>query len=37
MDWIDLAVDDDPSGSIKLWEVPERLHNYQILKTGPAP
>jgi hypothetical protein len=48
MDWIDLAQDRDqwegscehgnePSGSIKCWEVLEWLHNWRILKKGSAP
>jgi hypothetical protein len=46
MDWIDLAQDRDqgrtcergnePSGSIKRWEVLEWLHNWQLLKIGSA-
>jgi hypothetical protein len=27
----------EPSGSIKCWEVVEWLHNWRILKKGPAP
>jgi hypothetical protein len=27
----------EPSGSIKCWEVLERLRNWQLLKKGPAP
>jgi hypothetical protein len=27
----------EPSGSIKCWEVLEWLHNWQILKKGSAP
>jgi hypothetical protein len=41
MDWIDLAQDRDhgeePSGSLKCWEVPEWLHNWQLLRKGSAP
>jgi hypothetical protein len=47
MDWIDLVQDRDqwralvngnePSGSIKRWEVLEWLHNCQLLKKGSAP
>jgi hypothetical protein len=48
MDWIDLARDRDqwralvqhgnePSGSIKCWEVLEKLHNWRLLKKGRAP
>jgi hypothetical protein len=48
MDWIDLAQDMDkrraldehgnePSGSIKCWEVLEWLHNWRLLKKGSAP
>jgi hypothetical protein len=47
MDWIDLAQDkgpvegsyehgDEPSVSLKCWEVPEWLHNWQLLKKGSA-
>jgi hypothetical protein len=43
MDWIDLAQDrgscergNEPSGSIKCWEVLEWLHNWQLLKKGSA-
>jgi hypothetical protein len=46
-DWIDLAQDRDqwrafvggnePSGSIKRWEVLEWLHNWQLLKKASAP
>jgi hypothetical protein len=28
---------DEPSGSIKFWEVPEWLHNWQLLKKVSAP
>jgi hypothetical protein len=28
---------DEPSGSIKGWEVFEWLHNWQLLKKGSAP
>jgi hypothetical protein len=31
-DWIDLAL-----GSITFWEVPEKLHNWRLLKNGSAP
>jgi 5-methylcytosine-specific restriction endonuclease McrBC GTP-binding regulatory subunit McrB len=27
----------EPSGSLKCWEVPEWLHNWQLLRKGPAP
>jgi hypothetical protein len=27
----------EPSGSIKCWEVLEQLHNWQLLKKGSAP
>jgi hypothetical protein len=47
MDWIDLAQDrnqwralvngNEPSGSIKCWEVLQWLHNWQVLKKGSAP
>jgi hypothetical protein len=45
MDWIDLAQDMDqwtalvnePSGSIKHWEILEWLHSWQLLKKGSAP
>jgi hypothetical protein len=46
MDWIDLAQGpvegscehgDEPSGSLKCWEVPEWLHNWQLLRKGSAP
>jgi hypothetical protein len=47
MDWIDLAQDgdqwscwehgDEPSGSLKCWEVLELLHNWQLLRKGSAP
>jgi hypothetical protein len=47
-DWIDLTqgrdqwkalvnTGDEPSGSIKCWEVLEWLHNWQLLKKDPAP
>jgi hypothetical protein len=28
---------DEPSGSLKCWEVPEWLHNWQLLSKGSAP
>jgi hypothetical protein len=28
---------DEPSGSIKFWEVFEWLHNWQLIKKGSAP
>jgi hypothetical protein len=28
---------DEPSVSLKYWEVPEWLHNWQLLKNGSAP
>jgi hypothetical protein len=28
---------DEPSGSLKCWEVPEWLQNWQLLKKGSAP
>jgi hypothetical protein len=28
---------DEPSGSLKFWEVLEWLHNWQLLKKGSAP
>jgi hypothetical protein len=28
---------DDPSGSIKRWEIHEWLHNWQLLRKGSAP
>jgi hypothetical protein len=38
MDWINLAQDrehgDEPSDSLKCWEVPEWLHNWQLLRKG---
>jgi hypothetical protein len=45
MEWIDLAQyrdqwsehGDESSGSLKCWEVPEWLHNWQILRKGSAP
>jgi hypothetical protein len=48
MDWIDLAQDrgpvegsyehgDEPSGSLIYREVPEWLHNWQLLRKGSAP
>jgi hypothetical protein len=41
MDWIILVQDKDygnePSGSIKCWEVLEWLHNWQLLEKGSAP
>jgi hypothetical protein len=45
MDWFDLAHNKDqwrahgnePSGSIKCWEVLEWLHNWRLLKKGSAP
>jgi hypothetical protein len=41
MDWIDVAQDrdhgDEPSGSLKCWEVPEWLHNWQFLRKDSAP
>jgi hypothetical protein len=43
MDWIDLAQEgscengNEPSGSIKCWEVLEWLHNWLILKKGSSP
>jgi hypothetical protein len=46
MDWIDLAqdrdqwmapFDDELSCSLKFWEVPEWLHNWQLIKKGSAP
>jgi hypothetical protein len=47
MDWIDSAQDrdqwrsscehsDETSGSLKCWEVPEQLHNWQLLRKGSA-
>jgi hypothetical protein len=27
----------EPSGSIKCWEILEQLHNWQLLKEGSAP
>jgi hypothetical protein len=29
--------DNEPTGSIKCWEVLEKLHNWQLLKKGSAP
>jgi hypothetical protein len=44
MDWIDLAevegsyeYGNEPSGSIKCWEVLELLHLWRLLKKGSAP
>jgi hypothetical protein len=48
VDWVDLAQDRDqwrgscehgnePSGSIKFWEVIELLHNWWLLKKASAP
>jgi hypothetical protein len=48
IDWIDLGQDngpvegscehgDEPSGSLKCWEVPMWLHNWQLLRKGSAP
>jgi hypothetical protein len=49
VDWIDLVQEGDqwregscehgnePSGSIKCWEVLEKLHNWRLLKKGSAP
>jgi hypothetical protein len=28
---------DEPSGSVKCWEVLEWLHNWQLLRKGSAP
>jgi hypothetical protein len=28
---------DEPSGSLKCWEVPEWLHNWKLLRKGSAP
>jgi hypothetical protein len=28
---------DEPSGSLKCWEVPEWLHNWQLLRKDSAP
>jgi hypothetical protein len=28
---------DEHSGSLKCWEVPEWLHNWQLLREGSAP
>jgi hypothetical protein len=27
----------EPSGSIKCWEILEKLHNWRLLKKGSAP
>jgi hypothetical protein len=27
----------EPASSIKYWEVPEELHNWQLLKKGSTP
>jgi hypothetical protein len=46
VDWVDQAQGplegscehgDEPSGSIKCWEVLEWLHNWRLLKKGSAP
>jgi hypothetical protein len=46
MDWIDLAQGpvkgsfehgNEPSGSLKCWEVLEWMHNWQLLRKGSAP
>jgi hypothetical protein len=43
LDWIDLAQGRDQwralvtSGSLKCWEVPEWLENWQLLRKGSAP
>jgi hypothetical protein len=45
MDWIDLAQDregscehdDEPLDFLKGWEVPEWMHNWQLLRKGSAP
>jgi hypothetical protein len=47
VDWVDLAQEgpvegscehgDEPSGSIKCWEVLEWLHNWRLLKKVSAP
>jgi hypothetical protein len=48
IDWVDLAQDRDQwkalvntamdlRGYIKFWEVPEWLHNWQLLRKGSAP
>jgi hypothetical protein len=43
LDWIYLPQQascehgDKLSGSLKCWEVPEWLHNWQLLKKGSAP
>jgi hypothetical protein len=28
---------DEPAGSLKCWEFPEWLHNWQLLRKGSAP
>jgi hypothetical protein len=28
---------DEPSGSLKCWEILEQLHNWRLLKKGSAP
>jgi hypothetical protein len=39
MDWIDLGQDhsNEPSGSIKFWEIFEYLQNWRLLQKGSAP
>jgi hypothetical protein len=43
MDWIHLAVEgffkhgNEPSGSVKCWEILEWLSDWQLLKKGLAP
>jgi hypothetical protein len=43
VDWVDLAQEgscehgDEPSGSLKCWEMLEWLHNWRFLKKGSAP
>jgi hypothetical protein len=48
MDWTDVAQDRDQwralvntvmklRGTVKCWEVPEWLHNWQLLRKGSAP